>query len=254
MRPKGTVENGVKFVKGNFLAGRTFVDDDDLCTQSEQWQQQSNGQICQAHGQTPDALLTEERKVLEPLTETSDGYGLLHSLRVSPESVIRFQTNCYSVPEKLIGQIVSVRVAQNQLRIYHSGQLVAQHPRSFAKRQWIRDLAHFEKTLDHKPRAKVMAYREKLLGLNTSTAEYVATICRRDRHSMNPQILQLYALWQEYGTEQFSQAVDFCLKEQVYGAAYVELMLRRPPGDASEMSVRLSDQPIQSQIDRDLGT
>ena len=186
------------------------------------------------------------------MTETSQAYGLLHSLRVSPESVIRFQTNRYSVPEDLIGQTVTVRVAQNQLRIYHDGNLVAQHQRSFKKRQWVRDLNHFEKTLEHKPRAKVMAYREKLLGVDASTTGYVATICRRDRNSMNQQILKLYALWQEYGTQRFSQAICFCLKEQVYGAEYVELMLRRPPQDASEMSIRLSGMPIQSQIDRDL--
>ncbi len=249
---KGTVENGVKFVKGNFLSGRSFVDDEDLCSQLKQWQDQSNNQICQAHGQTPNALLVEERQAFEPLTETSDGYGLLHSQRVNPESTVRFQTNNYSVPESCIGQIVTVRVAQKELRIYHDDTLVAQHQRSFGKRQWIRDLNHYEKTLAHKPRAKVMAYREKLLGVDASTAAYVAAICRRDRQNMNQQILNLYALWQQYGTERFSQAVCFCQKEQVYGDQYVELMLRGPQEEVPEISICLSEQPIQSQIDRDL--
>ena len=35
---KGTVENGVAFVKGNFLAGRTFLDDEDLKIQLSNFQ------------------------------------------------------------------------------------------------------------------------------------------------------------------------------------------------------------------------
>ena len=61
---KGTVENGVKFVKGNFLAGRTFLDDEDLSMQLTQWLSERNNQKCQAHGYTPNQLLPEEREAL----------------------------------------------------------------------------------------------------------------------------------------------------------------------------------------------
>lgn len=249
---KGTVENGVAFVKGNFLAGRTFSDDEDLNRQLNRWLAEKNNQKCQAHGRTPHELLAEEQKAFEPLSEKADSYGLLHLRSVSPESVIRFETNCYSVPEELIGQVVTVRVAEKELRIYYENQLVAQHQRNFGKKEWIRDLSHYEKTLEQKPRAKVMAYREKLLGLSSEAAAYVAEICRRDRNSMNQQILTLYALWEEHGTERFLETIRFCQQEQVYGAAYVELMLRIPPASESRMELLLSGQPVQAQIDRDL--
>jgi hypothetical protein len=184
--------------------------------------------------------------------ETSESYGLLRLLRVNPESVIRFETNCYSIPEHLIGQVVTVRIASNELRIYHDNQLIAQHQRSFEKRQRIRDLSHYEKTLSRKPRAKVLAYREKLLELETPTASYVAEICRRDRNSMNQQILKLYALWEEHGTEGFTEAVRFCHESQVYGSEYVELMLRIPPDEERTVELLFSDQPEQSEVDRDL--
>lgn len=249
---KGTVESGVKFVKGNFLAGRTFRNDEDLSMQLTEWLAERNSQKCQAHGQVPNELLSEERKAFEPLVEKSDSYGLLYLRKVSGESVIRYQTNCYSVPEELIGQVVSVRVAEKELRIYYDNQLVAQHTRNFGKRQWIRDLSHYEKTLELKPQAKVMAYREKLLGLSSEAATYVAEICRRDRNSMNQQILKLYTLWEEHGSEKFVEAVCFCHKEQVYGAAYVELMLRSPADSESKMELLLNGQPVQEKIDRDL--
>jgi transposase len=248
---KGTVENGVKFVKGNFLAGRTFRDDEDLFTQSTEWQAERNSQKCQAHGHTPNELLPEEQKALEPLGETSESYGLLRLLRVSPESIVRFETNCYSVSEHLISQIVAVRVASKELRIYHGDQLVARHQRSYQRKQWVRDLDHYQKTLSVKPRAKVMAYREKLLGLDFPTPPYVAEICRRDRNSMNQQILELYALWEEHGSESFLEAVRFCYASHAYGSEYVELMLRIPE-EEREVELLLSSQPIQSEVDRDL--
>jgi hypothetical protein len=142
---KGTVENGVAFVKGNFLAGRTFLDDENLNRQLNNWLLERNSQKCQAHGRTPNELLAEEQKAFEPFSETSDSYGLLHLRSVSPESVIRFETNCYSVPEELIGQVVVVRVAEKELRIYYDSQLVAWHQRSFGRKEWIRDLSHYEK-------------------------------------------------------------------------------------------------------------
>jgi len=249
---KGTVENGVKFVKGNFLAGRTFQDDEDLSVQLTQWLLERNNGKCQAHGRTPNELLPEEREALEPLTETSESYGLLHLLRVNPESVIRFENNCYSVPEHLIGQIVTVRVASHELRVYHDRQLVAQHERSFDKGQRIRNLDHYERTLSRKPRAKVMAYREKLLELAVPTASYVSEICRRDRNSMNQQILKLYALWEEAGSERFVEAIRFCHESRVYGSEYVELMLRIPEDEEPAAELLLSGQPVQSEIDRDL--
>ena len=249
---KGTVESGVKYLKRNFLAGRTFLNDEDLSLQLEEWRAERNSQKNQAHGRTPNELLLEEQKAFEPLVEKSDSYGLLHLLRVSPESVIRFETNCYSVPEHLIKQVVTVRVASKELRIYNDGNLVAEHQRSFLKRQWLRDLNHYSRTLSIKPRAKVLAYREKLLELDSKITEYVAEICRRDRNVMNQQILRLYALWKEYGTERFFEAVQFCHELPVYGAEYVELILRIPQNEGPEIELLLSGQPGQSEIDRDL--
>jgi hypothetical protein len=113
---KGTVENGVSFVKGNFLPGRTFLDDEELKIQLQRWLSEVNLKKCQAHGRIPKAI-------------------------------IRFETNCYSVGEELIRQVVAVRVAEKELRIYYDNQLIAQHQRSFGKKQWIRNLSHYQKTL-----------------------------------------------------------------------------------------------------------
>src|SRR5260221_8496913 len=73
---KGSVENLVKFVKGNFLAGRTFHDDADLAEQCQQWLSRINTERkSDATGQFPADQLAEEQRKFGPLPETAHDYG-----------------------------------------------------------------------------------------------------------------------------------------------------------------------------------
>src|SRR5215472_9872118 len=57
---KGSVESLVKFVKYNFLSGRSFHDDQDLAEQCQQWLTQVNTERpCDATGEVPVARLAE---------------------------------------------------------------------------------------------------------------------------------------------------------------------------------------------------
>ena len=264
---KGTVENGVKFVKGNFLPGRTFTDDKDLIQQAIDWQKQVNNQPNAAHGKTPQQLLPEEREAFFPLNETAKTYGILHSSKVNPESVIVYGRNYYSVPEHLIGQVVTVRVAAEAIKIYHANQLVATHQRCFDRHCWIRNLEHYQQTLEKKPRAKVMAYREKLLEIDPMVRQYIIVICRRDRNQMNDQILCLYQLWQQYSTAPFVAAIASAEKLGIYGADYIQSILANPDSQSvanrpvplantveRTSSQLIKAQPLQTAVDRDLST
>src|ERR671932_876929 len=57
---KGSVESLVKWVKGNFLPGRSFRDDEDLSTQASSWQAQGNTRPSAATGEPPLARLAAE--------------------------------------------------------------------------------------------------------------------------------------------------------------------------------------------------
>src|SRR5207237_7350298 len=107
---KGTVENLVKFVKTNFLPGRTFVDDDDLVAQSAAWCAQKNGEVSQAHRQIPRELLAAERQAFGPLRTTAATYGLYRVATVNRESLVRVDGNQYCVPTGHLGQAVDVRL------------------------------------------------------------------------------------------------------------------------------------------------
>ena len=57
---KGSVESLVKWVKGNFLPGRTFQDDEDLTVQASTWQEQAHTRPAAATGEPPLARLAAE--------------------------------------------------------------------------------------------------------------------------------------------------------------------------------------------------
>ena len=68
---KGSVENLVKYVKGNFLLGRRFHDDLDLEQEQEAWLHRVNHvRTSQATEQIPAALLAEECRHFAPLPAT----------------------------------------------------------------------------------------------------------------------------------------------------------------------------------------
>ena len=50
---KGSVESLVKWVKGNFLAGRSFADDADLAGQNHEWLEMANNRPNAATGERP---------------------------------------------------------------------------------------------------------------------------------------------------------------------------------------------------------
>ncbi|MBD9573663.1 hypothetical protein IB272_34610, partial [Ensifer sp. ENS08] len=50
--------------------------------------------------------------------------------KVHADCAIEVDTNAYSVPWRLIGEIVEVTISGGQVRVFHAGQLVASHAES----------------------------------------------------------------------------------------------------------------------------
>src|SRR4029434_1832090 len=114
---KGSVENLVGFVKSNFLPERLFLDDADLAVQQDAWLERVNGDISQPHQTRPIDVLAVEQPAFGALSTTAADYGVLHLLKVTPESVIHLATNRYSVPVAFLGQTMVVRATAGAVRV-----------------------------------------------------------------------------------------------------------------------------------------
>jgi transposase len=126
---KGKVESGVKYLKGNFLPGRTFIDEHDLREQLGQWQTEiADARIHGTTHERPAERFAREQSALIA-TAGPPGFRLEASQprRVAEDYLVSFETNRYSVPFTLIGQTVEVARRAGQLHITHRGTVVAAH-------------------------------------------------------------------------------------------------------------------------------
>lgn len=127
---KGKVESGVKYVKRNFLPGRTFVDVVDLQAQLDEW----NATIAdrRVHGTThepPRTRFERERGQLVPLAgQRSFQQEARVSRIVAADYLVSLGTNRYSVPFRLIGQRVEVQRRGETVHIFSRDREVASHP------------------------------------------------------------------------------------------------------------------------------
>lgn len=255
---KGAVENLVKYVKGNFVAGRNFYDDADLEEQCQQWLRQVNTERpSDATGEPPAVLLAQEQPHLGPLPACAADYGFFDCVVVSREGLVSIETNRYSVPAHLLGRALTARIHVKRIELFADGERVATHGRHPGRHARIIDPAHFEAAFASKPRGRVMVYRDWLCGLAPTVSRYVAELCHKRRDDMSQQIPALYDLAQEVERADFVTALELAAEQQMYGAEYVRAIVALPTAPPPASSVVqtapvLSLLPTQQDIERDL--
>lgn len=127
---KGKVESGVKYVKRNFLPGRTFTDMVDVQEQMNEWM--ATVADVRIHGTThqrPIDRFAAEAAALMP----SAGQGPFGERRsvsriVAEDYLVSYQSNRYSVPFGLIGKEVQITPVGGVLRVQYGNDIVAEHP------------------------------------------------------------------------------------------------------------------------------
>ena len=126
---KGKVESGVKYVKINFIPGRSFRDLDDFNEQLHQW----NAEIADVriHGTTHERPIDRFAREAAALVATRDHPSFLQATPrdrvVADDWLVSIDTNRYSVPWRLIGKTVQVVRVGGTWQIAYRGELVAEH-------------------------------------------------------------------------------------------------------------------------------
>lgn len=234
---KGSVENLVKFVKHNFLPGRSFHDDQDLAEQCQQWLTQVNTERKNdATKALPATLLVEEQSQFTSLPASAQDYGFFDCVVVNRESLVALESTCYSVPTHLIGRALTARVHRTHIDLFADRERVASHPRSQGENQRVLDPVHFEEAFRAKPRGRIMLYRDWLCGLSPEANSYLRELCHKRRSEMPQQITLLYETAQATARADFLTALEWAAEQQMYGAEYVQAILGRPKRAAPSVS------------------
>jgi len=94
-----------------------------------------------------------ERALLLPLPEEPFDLSLLDRCRVDAKSRVCVLTNKYSVPVRLVGREVEVRITPMQVEVSHGGKVVARHPRAYLRYAERLELDHYLDLLIERPGA-----------------------------------------------------------------------------------------------------
>ena len=255
---KGSVESLVKFVKGNFLAGRDFADDPDLDRQAGDWLTSVNTRPSRATNVAPHDRLAEEARQGGALPATAHDYGFFRPAQVTREALVWVDGNQYSVPVQHVGAPVGVRVHAERVVIWRNADKVAEHPRAEdGAHRRIVEPSHFAPLFARKPRAQVMLYRQALLDLGPTAYGYVSELAHRQRTHLTSEILEIYALFEQFGAANLLSAMELAAHANAYGAAYLQTLLAAPVHERAPLAVpspslALPGLPDQADIEREL--
>jgi hypothetical protein len=142
---KGKVESGVKYVKRNFLPGRSATSLEDLSNQLRAWVWEvANRRV---HGTTHRVVteaLAEEREFLQPLCGRP-AYPYVPEVmrRVARDGYVSYGSNRYPVPWSAAGQDVSVCEVGGELFFRSGSERIAAHQLCCGRHQVVSDTAGY---------------------------------------------------------------------------------------------------------------
>lgn len=138
-RDKAKVEVAVQIVERFVLAklrNRTFFSLAELNAAIKECVTAINAKIMRKIGASRTELLeTLDRPALKTLPATPYAYAEWKRARVAPDYHIEIAGHFYSVPSRLIREIVEARITATTVEIFHKGQRVAAHARSLVRRR-----------------------------------------------------------------------------------------------------------------------
>lgn len=200
---KGGVESDMKYIENNFLVERHFNDWVDLQHQFEQWSTTyANSRI---HGVTKkvpnEVFINEEKSTLQSLPINDFALFERCERKVQSNCHIFFQNHYYSVPAKLVSQIVTIRFNGSLLKVIHQGEEVACHLIS-------NEIGTFSTCRSHLPEFKCYGeteyqqkYEAKMADLGESAQTYFKEILVKQDSYWFRSVRSILGLAHEYGNE-----------------------------------------------------
>ena len=233
---KGKVENSIKYLRNNFWPLRTFSDLEDVNHQVLAWLNTiANQRLHQTTGQKPAQRLV--KNALRPLPEPLPDFRETETLLVYKDFGIRFDTNVYTVPPRLVGKHVTLKADSRALSVYYKEKQVAIHVRSWKKKQRIDLASHSEQVKKLKKRVFMDKQIMIFMSLGQEAVDYLEKLAYASQ-PLKKTVLRLLVLNDDYGTCSLVYALKKALKHKLYGFAYVQNILYQ------EMTPSIRHQPV----------
>jgi transposase len=139
---KGLVERANGYLETSFIPGRRFSSPQDFDGQLQEWLARANGRVHRDLRCRPADRLAEDRGAMLSFPPVLPDPALRFEVRLRRDHYVRVGTCDYSVDPRAVGRRVEVRVDAERVTARLGAEVVADHPRSYAKHRSVTDPHH----------------------------------------------------------------------------------------------------------------
>jgi len=219
---KGRVERAVRYVKKNFLAGRTFKSITDCNLRAASWRDEIAN--CRIHGNTKrrpvDLFEEQEKSFLINLPARDYDTRYTCSAKSTSQCLVKFDTNRYSVPVAYASRMLTLKADAQFVSVYDKERPVAEHKRIYLKHRVIEDPKHVKERLLSRPQANYFKHRDFLFALGDTACRYVEAMAKTEL-SIAHQVKKIVTLVELFGKTEVLAAMEHALSYNALGHEYL---------------------------------
>jgi len=214
---KGVVEGTVRYARLNFMVPVPQVKDyDELNRLLRDCCQSDLSRILRGkRSLTKHRLLAEDCVSGIALPDDKFDYRKTTSTFVSSESLIRYDTNDYSVPVRSAHHSVTIKASVRFIEVYQLDKLIAKHRRCWGREQQILDPMHYLDLLERKPGA--LDHGRPLEDWQLPGCFNTYRKClETHRENGTKEYIQILLLLKKYSVAQLAKAINKALNGRIY--------------------------------------
>jgi hypothetical protein len=214
---KGIVEGSVKYARLNFMVPVPQVKDyDELNRLLRDGCQSDLDRVLRGkRSLTKRQLLMEDRMSAIALPDDKFDYRKTTSTFASSESLVRYDTNDYSVPVSSAHHQTTIRASVSFIEVYRQDRLIAKHHRCWDRERQIFDPMHYLELLERKPGSLDHARPLEDWQLPVCFNTYRKCL-ETHRDNGTKEYIQILLLLKKYSITQIAKAITKALNYRIY--------------------------------------
>lgn len=219
---KGRVERTVRYIRESFFCGKEFSTMKAINTALTHWIET----VADQRGWPDDRqrkvyeVFEEEKKLLITLPQSHFNSCQERPAKSSKFPFIRFDSNSYSIPYQLAGQVLSLSTSPVEVTIKDRGEVVAVHQRSYSRGEKIVVHEHFARMVEQRPGTMPIAARDYFIKIIPEAEPFFALMTERGA-SLGAATSKLFALIQTYGKQSVVEAIKQAIARNYGDANYI---------------------------------
>ena len=225
---KGRVENGIYYLKKNFLNGLEPTALAAINEAAREWMDEvANVRIHNTTQQPPQTVFLEEKNKLQSLPTLPYDCCVIKNAQSTNRFRINFEGNRYSVPAEYAStRNLTLRIYPDRLVIYHQDKLIAQHLRSFERNKDSEHPDHPKKLLAQRRSAREQKLLQSFLALTPDAEAYYQGLENR-RLNARGHLRKIMALVDIYGVDKVARAITDTLEFQAFSSEYITNLIEQ---------------------------